>query len=289
MKKKLVAIFAVACAACLALFALAGCSGSSSSDSSSSSSDNGVAATETGVEDGVFTVGFDQEFPPYGYVGDDGNFTGFDLDLATEVANRNGWQVEYKPINWDAKDMELESGSIDCIWNGFTIEGREDGYTFTDPYMDNSQVVVVRTDGSINSLADLSGKNVMAQADSAAYHLLADEDGDQAELGKTFASLQTTPDYNTGFMELESGAVDALAIDLPVAKFNIQGKENTFKILDEQLSSEHFGVGFKLGNTALRDQVEQTLKDMTTDGTVQKICEKYADQGISYDQWILQP
>ncbi len=282
MKKKFAIVFACALALCMSVIVLAGCSSSSSSSSKQSSeqssSDN---ATRTKL-----TVGFDQDFPPYGYVGDDGKFTGFDLDLAAEVANRNGWEIEYKPINWDAKDLELSSGSIDCIWNGFTIEGREDGYTFTDPYMDNTQVVVVRNDSGITSLADLSGKTVLAQADSAAYNLLI-AGGDQEALAATFKQLQTTPDYNTAFMELESGAVDAVAIDSPVAKFQTSGKEGTYTILSEQLSSEHYGVGFLKGNTELRDQVEKTLKEMTADGTVKKLCEKYADQGISYEQWIL--
>lgn len=280
MKKKVLTIAACACALCLGIVVLAGCASSTSGTSSSNS------MSSDSPDRTKLVVGFDQDFPPYGYVGDDGKFTGFDLDLAAEVCQRNGWEIEYKPINWDAKDLELSSGSIDCIWNGFTIEGREDGYTFTDPYMDNSQVVVVRNDSGISSLADLSGKTVLTQADSAAYTLLS-KGGDQATLAATFKALQTTPDYNTAFMELESGAVDAVAIDQPVAKFQTSGKEGTYTILSETLSSEHYGVGFLKGNTQLRDSVQKTLKAMTADGTVKKICEKYASQGISYEQWIL--
>ncbi|MDR2896147.1 MAG: transporter substrate-binding domain-containing protein [Propionibacteriaceae bacterium] len=234
-----------------------------------------------------FIVGFDQNFPPYGYVNDDGDFAGFDLDLAAEVAKRNDWQIQYKPINWDNKDQELNSGSIDCIWNGFTIEGREDGYTWTEPYMDNSQVIVVRQDSGINDLAGLKGKTVMAQVDSAALHLLEDG-GDQAELGASFKALQQVPDYQSAFLELEQGSVDAVALDLPVAKFQVSGKTDTFTILeDDPLSTEHYGVGFKLGNTDLRDKVQTSLKAMVADDAVEQIAAKYADQGIDFQSWIL--
>lgn len=281
MKKQWKGILIAACAMCLA-FALVGCGGGQSdSTDKSKESDNKAAEERT-----TFVVGFDQDFPPYGYVGDDGAFTGFDLDLAAEVCERNGWKVEYKPINWDAKDLELSSGAIDCIWNGFTIEGREDGYTFSEPYMENTQVVVVRSDSGIATLKDLADKNVMAQTDSAALHLL-EADGDQEALAATFKDLKTIAEYNSAFMELESGAVDAVALDLPVAKFQIVGKESQFTIIEEPLSSEHYGVGFLKGNSELRDQVQKTLKEMYTDGTVEKIAQKYENEGIAYDMWIL--
>lgn len=279
MKKKLLLIAGALLAVCM-VAGLAACSGG---DSGSSDSGSTEPAERTKL-----VVGFDQDFPPYGYVGDDGEYTGFDLDLAAEVCDRLGWEVEYMPVNWDAKDLELESGAIDCIWNGFTIEGREDGYTFTDPYMDNSQVVVVRSDSGIKSLNDLAEKTVMAQVDSAAYYLLV-EDGDQSKLAETFKGLQTVAEYNSAFLELESGSVDAIAMDLPVAKFQIAGKEDMFTILEKDpLSSEHYGVGFLKGNTELRDQVQSALEEMVADGTIEKIAAKYEDQGISYDMWCLE-
>ncbi len=174
--------------------------------------------TKPEVDITTFTVGFDQDFPPYGYVDDTGNFAGFDLDLAAEVASRNGWEVVYQPINWDLKDAELESGAIDCIWNGFTIEGREDQYLWTKPYMDNTQVFVVLADSGITSWADLADKVVMAQADSAAYSALVD---DQPDLVATFKELRTIPEYNTAFLELDQGSVDAIAIDKPVAIYQM--------------------------------------------------------------------
>ena len=155
------------------------------------------AQTEASGERTTFTVGFDAEFPPYGYMDENGDYTGFDLDLAQEVCDRNGWELVKQPIDWDSKDMELSSGSIDCIWNGFTINGREDAYTWSVPYVDNSQVFIVKSDAGITAHADLTGKIVGVQKDSSA---LAALEGDAAELAGTFAELKQYADYNTGFM-----------------------------------------------------------------------------------------
>jgi polar amino acid transport system substrate-binding protein len=289
VKKKLALLFVVIiCTLSVAfLYACSDNKQPQSSDSALAQSSSSAPQVNTPTQQTKLVVGFDQDFPPYGYVGDDGQYTGFDLDLAKEVCSRLGWQVELKPINWDAKDLELSSGSIDCIWNGFTIEGRETDYTFTDAYMDNSQVVVVRADSGITKLEDLWGKTVMAQADSAALHLL-EPGGDQESLAESFKALQPVADYNSAFLELESGSVDAVAMDLPVAKFQVSGRESEFVILDSTpLSAEHYGVGFLKGNTELRDRVQGELLKMVADGTVKTYCEKYADQGISYDMWIL--
>jgi polar amino acid transport system substrate-binding protein len=237
-------------------------------------SDNATANDED-----TFIVGFDAEFPPYGYKDDSGNYVGFDLDLAKEVCERNGWKFQAQPIDWDAKDAELDSGSIDCIWNGFTINGRENDYTWTDPYIDNKQVVVVKSDAGINSLDDLSGKTVETQKDSSALAALKE---DNKTLADTFATLTEVADYNTAFMDLESGACDAVAIDIGVAQYQVTSKDNAddFKILDDPISSEQYGVGFKLGNDALKDKVQKTLDEMFEDGTVAKIAENYSDSGV---------
>ncbi|AMK15795.1 amino acid ABC transporter substrate-binding protein [Methanobrevibacter olleyae] len=226
----------------------------------------------------TLVVGFDAEFPPYGYKDDNGEYVGFDLDLAQEVCDRNNWTLVKQPIDWDAKDSELDSGSIDCIWNGFTINGRENNYTWSKPYIDNKQVVVVKTDSGINNLADLKGKIVETQKDSSA---LAALEGDQKSLADTFKTLTQIADYNTAFMDLESGACDAVAIDIGVAQYQINQKgSNQYKILDEEISSEQYGVGFKRGNDELKDQVQKTLDEMFEDGTVEKIAQKYNTYGV---------
>lgn len=229
--------------------------------------------TEGAADDDVFTVGFDQDFPPFGYVGDDGEFTGFDIEMATECAKRMGKTVKLQPIDWDAKDMELESGTIDCIWNGFTMNGREDAYTWSDSYMDNTQVVVTKKDSGIGSLADLAGKIVEVQKESSAQSALEDED--HADLLASFGDFLQVAEYNTAFMDLESGAVDAIAIDIGVAKFQLEGREEDYVILDEVISSEQYAVGFLKGNEALRDTVQETLMTMAEDGTFAEISEKY--------------
>ena len=232
---------------------------------------------ETAADDNTFVVGFDAEFPPYGYKNDDGEYVGFDLDLAQEVCDRNGWILKKQPIEWNSKDMELNSGSISCIWNGFTMNGREDAYTWTTPYVDNSQVVVVRKDSGITQLTDLSGKVVAVQADSSALAALTGEDASEENkaLAETFKELQQVGDYNSAFMNLESGAVNAICMDIGVANYEIESRGDKFVMLEDRLSSEEYGIGFKKGNTELRDKVQATLLDMLADGTFEEIAEKW--------------
>lgn len=236
-------------------------------------------AASEGTAGGKFTVGFDQDFPPMGFVGDDGEYTGFDLELAKEVASRLGLEFVPQPIAWDSKDMELNSGTIDCIWNGFTMNGREEDYTWSEPYMDNSQVFVVAADSGIQTFADLSGKIVEVQADSSAEAALKDNQ----ELAGTFGALQTTPDYNTAFMDLEMGAVDAIAMDVIVAGYQIEQRADGDKyvVLEETLASEEYGIGFKKGNEELRDQVQKTLEEMAADGTLKAISEKWFGRDVT--------
>ena len=236
-----------------------------------------TAAVTAEAAGGTLIVGFDQDFPPMGFVGDNGEYTGFDLNLAKEVASRLGLEYKAQPIAWDSKDMELESGNIDCIWNGFTITGREDDYIWTTPYMANKQVFVVANDSDIKSQADLAGKVVEVQADSSAEAALKENQ----DLANTFGHLLTTPDYNTAFMDLEQGAVDAVAMDVIVAGYQIKQRNADFKILDDSLSEEEYGVGFKKGNTELRDKVQGALEEMAADGTLAKISDEWFGEDVT--------
>ena len=241
------------------------------------SSEKAEDATAAGTEGGTLIVGFDQDFPPMGFLGDNGEYTGFDLELAQEVAKRLGLEYQAQPIAWDAKDMELESGNIDCIWNGFTMTGREDDYTWTKPYMANTQVFVVRNDSGIEGKDGLAGKVVECQADSSAEVALKED----PDLTSTFGQLLTTADYNTAFMDLEQGSVDAIAMDVIVAGYQIKQRNADFTILDDSLSAEEYGVGFKKGNTELRDKVQATLEDMAKDGTMKEISEKWFGEDVT--------
>ena len=223
------------------------------------------------ADDDTLVVGFDQNFPPFGYVGKDGKFTGFDLEMAKAAAKKMGMKVKYQPVDWDAKDMELDSGTVDCLWNGFTINGREDKYTWTKPYMDNSQVVVVKKDSGINDLSGLSGKIVEVQKESSAQSAIEDN----KKLKDSFGQFLTVGDYNTALMDLEQGTVDAVAMDIFVAKDQIKNKADKFKILDEHISTEQYAVGFKKGNTKLRDKVQKALYELVDDKTFEKLSDKY--------------
>ena len=293
MKKRL---FSLALASVMAL-SLAGCGGSAggttteadtsapadttaqaSSEDTTAADDTSTEAAKTAADaGGTLIVGFDQDFPPMGFIGNDGEFTGFDLELAQEVAKRLGLEYKAQPIAWDSKDMELEAGNIDCIWNGFTMTGREDDYTWSEPYMANTQVFVVAKDSGIASQADLAGKIVECQVDSSAEAALKEV----PDLTATFKQLLTTADYNSAFMDLEQGAVDAIAMDVIVAGYQIQQRNADFVILEDSLSAEEYGVGFKKGNTELRDKVQATLEEMAADGTLKSVSEKWFGEDVT--------
>ncbi len=279
--KKLKVLGIAACALALAAFVLAGCSGQSASKPAES---NNNASNEPAEETFKLIVGFDQEFPPYGYIGDDGQFAGVDLDLAKEVAAYNNWEIELLPIDWDSKDAMLDAGTINCIWNGFTMEGRETDYTFSEPYMLNSQVLVTKAGSEITSIEDCVGKVVMTQTGSAGLDCLNSDD--YAAITANFAGgePQTLADYNNIFMQLDSGMVDAVVCDS--SYYAVQNLANPDKyVIAQELLNEHFAVGFKKGEDELAKTVSDTLKTLYGNGTVATVLEKYPD--IDPDNWIL--
>lgn len=261
---KLKRIFAAVMTCAMLVVPLAGCN-----------SANGTA----GEEKEKFVVGFDAEFPPMGFMDDNGQYVGFDLDLAKEVANRLDYELVLQPIDWAAKDQELASGNIDCIWNGFTISGREDSYTWSEPYMENDQVVVVNNGSGITTFDDLAGLTVAVQKDSSGLAALEDNQ----ELTSTFGELIQEDSYLNALMDLESGSVDAIVMDEIVARYEIQTSGKDMIVLDGAIASEEYGVGFLLGNEELRDKVQGALDEMAADGTLTQISNTW----FGYDVTIL--
>ena len=258
------------------MFCLGAC-GSKDSDPASATKATSEDESESGNESTgteKFVVGFDAAFPPYGYLDENGEYVGFDLDLAEEVCERNNWEFVKQPLDWNSKDMELDSGTVSCLWNGFTMsEDRLDKYTWSEPYVDNSQVIVVHKDSGIQKLSDLAGKTVVVQEASSALEALQSDDC--KDLLDSFATLDQVPDYNQAFMYLESGGADAIAMDIGVANFQIANKGDDFVILKEAVITEQYAIGFKLGNEELRYKVQNTLNEMVEDGTFDKIAEKW--------------
>ena len=221
----------------------------------------------------TFTVGFDAEFPPYGYKDDSGEYVGFDLDLAQEVCERNGWNLVKQPIDWDSKDMELESGNIDCIWNGMTITPElEEALTISDPYIKNYQVVVIRADNAdtYTTTADLVGKTVEAEAGSAGEAAVA------ADEFLSQASYTSVVKQTDALLEVKSGAADAAVMDFVLAN-TLAGTgdySDLMVIPDLELSVEEYGVGFRKDSDAA-EKVNEAMQALIEDGTLNTLAEKY--------------
>ena len=239
--------------------------------------------TQPSGEKQKLIVGFDAEFPPFGFIAEDGSYDGFDLAMAKELCSRLGWDFEAVAIDWDTKDAELKAGSINCIWNGFTYTGREEEYTWSDPYVENKIVLVVKADSGITSMADLAGKTVMAQAASSAVDAIEANE----EFKSSLKEVVELGDYNMGFMELAQDSVDAVAADLGVAAYQAANNEGEYVILDDAISTEQYAIGFLKGNTELRDAVNAELLKMAEDGTMMSIGENYVDKGLVLESLCL--
>ena len=223
-------------------------------------------------------MGLDDSFPPMGYRDENHEIVGYDVDLAKEVAKRLGVELVLQPIDWAAKEQELNTGEIDCIWNGFTIlEERRQNVLFTPPYLKNAQVIVVKGNSTVNTLANLAGKTAGTQAGSSSIDAIDEAPEFKASL-KEVVEYQ---DFLTALMDLDVGGIDAVVIDLVVANDNINRSGKNFRILGENLGDEEFGIGFRLSDKALADKVWETLMAMAKDGTVAQIATKWLGADIS--------
>lgn len=216
-------------------------------------------------------IGIDDKFAPLGFRDEKNEIVGFDIDYARAAAEKMGKEVEFQPIDWTSKESELNSGRIDLIWNGYTItEDRKGKVLFTKPYLKNSQVVVTLVDSPVTSLADLAGKKVGLQNLSSAADAL-----NENPIKDQIASISEFPDNVLALSDLKSGRLDAVVIDEVVADYYMSLEEGTYKILDETLSPEEYGIGVKKGNEELLTSLQTALDELIEDGTATEISEKW--------------
>lgn len=270
MKKK-ITVFGIVFTMLFTMITFSACGGGSDD----SGEGEVVVETENYGEGWEFKQGFDLDYRPYSFVADDGSNGGFDVEMAQAVCDYYGWTYTPVPFNWDAKDAELQAGSCDCIWSGFTINGREDDYLWSKPYSDNTQKIMVKKDSGITTLADLAGKNVGVQTATSAYDLLNDEEGQKA-LMDTFADLKVFDTYTVAITDLKAGAIDAVAVDVTRAA-EAMADDDSLVCIEENLGSEQYGIGFRKGEEELCEKVNAALDALSKDGTVAKILENYPE------------
>ena len=229
-------------------------------------------------DSGKFVLGLDDSFPPMGFRNEDNEIVGYDIDLAREVTARMGVALKLQPIDWNAKEQELNTGNIDCIWNGFTITPeRAKMINFSKPYLKNAQVLVVRADSPVKTLKALSGKTVGLQAGSSAANALEDA----SDFRSSLKGVVEFKDNLLALMDLEARGVDAVVMDLLVANDNINRSGKAYRILAEDLAAEEYGIGFRKKDVALRNEVQRILEEMAADGTIASIAKKWFGADIS--------
>lgn len=273
-------LFAISLAALMAMSVMTACGGSGDGDITTAAGDTTAAVGGADAPDeslqkimdkGTFVLGLDDSFPPMGFRDENNEIVGFDIDCAKEVCARLGVELKLQPIAWEAKEMELNSGNIDCIWNGMSVSAeREEAMNLSEPYLRNEMVFVVTNGSSVNTIADLSGKNVAVQNGSTAQEIL-----EEAEEAKTFASTIGYDDNVTALMDLEVGGVDAVFVDSIVAEYLITANNKDCRILEEGLYSEEYAIGFRKNDAELRNKVQQILSEMKADGKLGEISTKW--------------
>ena len=229
-------------------------------------------AADKPANEKTFIMGIDPEYPPFSYLGDDGEYTGFDVEVCQAVCDYLGWKLEIFGVNWDEKLIQLDSMECDCVWSGMTIldSMKEAGYVISEPYYDNTQVLVVKADSGFESSADLAGKIVAVQLGTSGEALLG---GDLAELAGTFGQVMTCDSFLKCFTELEGNAADAVFVDMPVAASYVASHEG-LAIIDENLGAEQYGIAFRSGDAELCAQVDAAVQALVADGTYAKIASK---------------
>ena len=234
---------------------------------------------------GKLVLGLDDAFPPMGFVDTQtGDLVGFDIDVAREVCSRLGIELATQPIDWDSKTVELNNGNVDCLWNGFSKTPERDAeFNLSIPYMKNDQIVLVKSDSTYKGLKDLAGKVVGVQADSSAEVAL---DGNP-DFKDTLKEVVQIDDYSKAVMEIQNGTIDAIAIDEVVARYYLNNNPGAYIVLqdedgkDASLAEEDYVIGFRKGDDALRAKVEGALKEMSADGALKEISEKWFGEDVT--------
>ena len=224
----------------------------------------------------TFTMGIDAEYPPFSYIDDNGEYTGFDVEICKAACDILGWDFEVFGVNWDQKLVQLDAKECDCVWSGMTIldSMKEAGYVISEPYYDNTQVLVVGKDSGITSSKDLAGKVVAVQLGTSGESLLND---DLSDLKDSFKELVTCDSFLKCFTELEGGAVDAVFVDAPVAKSYVADKADKLTIIDEELGAEQYGIAFRSGEEATCKAIEDAVQQLVENGKYAEIAAKYPD------------
>lgn len=290
MKKVLAALMALALAAtCAACGDNGGSSSTGGEDSNGSSS---AAATDDQswekVESaGTLVLGLDDAFPPMGYKDTEtGDIIGFDIDIAKEVCSRLGIELKLQPIDWNNKQSELENGNVDCLWNGFSkTPERDEQFNLSIPYMKNEQIILVKTDSDYQALEDLAGKTIGVQADSSAESALEAEEN--KEFKDSLGEIVKIEDYAMAVLEIQNGTIDAISIDEVVARFYLNNDPDAYRILSDSdgnalsLATEDYVIGFRKSDNALKEKVEEALREMSSDGTMKTISEKWFGEDVT--------
>ncbi|MBR7038159.1 MAG: amino acid ABC transporter substrate-binding protein [Oscillospiraceae bacterium] len=267
---------ALAAAAMLVLTGCAPAAQTGSTGDAGSAAPAGDDSLQKVLDSGEFVLGLDASFPPMGFTDENNEIIGFDIDVAQEVCDRLGVKLVKQPIVWDAKEQDLDSGRIDCIWNGLSVNpGRAEAMNLSDPYMTNEMVFVVPADSEIKGLSDLPGKTVGVQLGSTAEEIL--------EAADFYADIRATPleDNVEALRQMELGFSDTVFMDSVVANYLITSNGKDFVILDEGLEQEEYAIGFRKNDQALRDEVQKTLSEMKADGKLGEISTKWFGSDVT--------
>lgn len=267
MKKLLAVMLASVLAVC---FVLSGCGGETA-DPANTQADADQSLQKV-LDKNELVVGLDIAFPPMGFQNENNEIVGFDIDLAKEVGKVLGVEVQLKPIDWKSKEMELKSGKVDLLWNGYTItDERKKEVLFSDPYLANKQIIIVKADSPIQAKADITSGKVGLQTGSTA------EDAIQADpiYEQIKGNLMMYDDNNTAMMDLDAGRVESVVVDEVVGKYYLSKHEGQYRILDEDFGDEQYGIGFRMEDKALRDAVQEALDTIKTNGVGDEISEKW--------------